>query len=151
MPPQLKRLIPLFVLFIGLFLIIRKLLIPDSFGQFGHYRGKALEEIASYEMKVANKKMCVECHSDVQEVIENDVHADLSCIICHGGGLAHVEDPTPDNIQKISSREYCGKCHALNPARPVDMVVQVDLATHNPDFEKCTDCHNPHQVWEYLQ
>jgi hypothetical protein len=100
---------------------------------------------------VASKAMCVECHSDVQEIIENDVHADLSCIICHGPGLEHVENPEAGNIQKISSREYCGKCHDMNPARPAELITQVDISTHNADFEKCTDCHNPHQVWEGLE
>lgn len=151
MPPQLKRLIPLFIVFIGLFLIVRQLLIPDSFGQYGHYRGDALLEIASQEMKVANKAMCVDCHYDVQEIIENDVHAELSCIICHGAGLDHVEYPETDNIEKVGGRELCGSCHGLNPARPIDMIFQVDLSTHNPEFENCTDCHHPHQVWEGIQ
>ncbi len=150
MPPQLKTLIPLFVVFIGLFLLVRHLLIPESFGEYGFYRGDALTDIASNEKRVASKAMCVECHWDVQEIIENDVHADLSCIICHGPGLTHVEDPEAGNIEKISGREYCGKCHETNPARPADVITQVDLATHNADFENCTDCHNPHQVWEGL-
>jgi hypothetical protein len=151
MPPQLKRLIPLFIIFIGLFLVIRHLLVPESFGQYGHYRGDALQEITAQEMKVASKAMCVECHWDVQEIIENDSHANLSCIICHGEGLAHIENPEASNIEKISGREFCGTCHGYNPARPMDVVFQVDLGTHNPDFENCSDCHHPHQVWEGLQ
>lgn len=151
MPPQIKRLLPLFIVFIGLFLLIRYLLVPDSFGQYGHYRGEALNEIAASEMRVASKAMCVDCHWDVQEVIDNDVHANLSCIICHGPGLAHVEDPSPDNIEKMSERELCGKCHQMNPARPMEVIFQVDLETHNPGFENCSDCHHPHQVWEGIQ
>ena len=41
MLPQLRVLIALFAAFIIVFLVVRKLLIPDSFGQFGHYRGDA--------------------------------------------------------------------------------------------------------------
>ena len=139
------------IAFTGLFLLIRHFLVPDSFGQYGHYRGDALTEIADTEKRVASKDLCIDCHWDVQEVIENDVHADLSCIICHGPGLAHTEDPNTENIEKISGREFCGKCHALNPARPLEVVNQVDLSEHNPEFENCTDCHHPHQVWEGIQ
>jgi len=34
MPPQIKRLLPLFVVFIGLFLLARHFLIPESFGKY---------------------------------------------------------------------------------------------------------------------
>ena len=151
MPPQLKRLIPIFIVFVGLFLLVRHFLIPESFGQYGHYRGDALTEIAALEMRVASKAMCVECHGDVQEVIENDVHAALSCIICHGEGLAHTLEPSAVKIEKLTGRALCLKCHQLNPARPVEVVFQVDPVTHNPEFENCSDCHHPHQVWEGLQ
>ena len=45
MPIQVKRLILIFALVIGGFILFRYLLLPESFYQFGHYRGKAIEEI----------------------------------------------------------------------------------------------------------
>ena len=151
MPPQLKRLIPLFVAFIGLFLIIRYLLIPDSFGQYGHYRGDSLIDNASKEVVFASREQCIECHEDVKEKLENDVHADLSCLTCHGPGLAHVDNPEADNIIKESGREFCGRCHHINAARPIDVVFQVDIKTHHTENDNCIECHNPHQVWEGLE
>ena len=38
MPPQLRRLIPMFAVFIALFLLVRHFLVPDSFGEYGFYR-----------------------------------------------------------------------------------------------------------------
>lgn len=151
MPAQLKRLIPLFIIFIGLFLTVRHLLIPDSFGQYGHYRGDALIDNASKAMIYSTKEACFECHDDIQEILENDVHAGLSCLTCHGPGLQHVENPAADNIGKESGREFCGRCHHLNAARPIDVVFQVDIKTHHTEEADCIDCHNPHQVWEGLQ
>lgn len=151
MPAQLKRLIPIFIVFIGLFLILRHFLVPDTFGQYGHYRGKALEDIASMEMIHASRETCVDCHDDIQAIIINDVHAGLSCVICHGPGLEHADDPTPENILKKGNRQFCGKCHGMNAARPLDVVSQVDLTEHNIETDDCIDCHNPHQVWEGIE
>jgi hypothetical protein len=92
----------------------------------------------------------VMCHDDVQAIIENDVHASLSCLICHGPGLAHTEDPTPDNIEKRGTREFCGTCHQINAARPMEVITQIDINEHNTELD-CIDCHNPHQVWEGIE
>jgi len=151
MPPQIKRLIPLFVIFIGLFLVIRHFLIPDSFGQFGHYRADALEEIAGKEMVFADPEDCKACHDDILEKISKSEHRGLSCLICHGPGLEHVNNPQTGNIVKPGSRNFCGKCHEYNITKPIDVIFQVDLSEHNPDFENCTDCHNPHNLWEGLE
>jgi len=151
MPPQLKRLIPLFLAFIGLFLIVRYLLIPDSFGQFGHYRGASLLDNESHDMVHASRAQCYECHEDIKDKLDNDVHADLSCLTCHGPGLSHVDNPEADNIIKESGRQFCGRCHHINAARPLDVVYQVDIKTHHIETDDCIECHNPHQVWEGLE
>jgi len=141
----------MFIVFIGLFLVIRHFLIPDTFGQFGHYRGDTLSEIASIEQIHASKEDCWECHSDIKEKIENDVHAELSCLICHGTGLEHVNNPEAENIRIEGGREFCGRCHQLNAARPDNIITQIDIKTHNAEADNCTDCHNPHEVWEGME
>ena len=151
MPTQLKRLIPMFIIFIGLFLIIRYFLIPDSFGQYGHYRGDALTDVASIELVHASKEDCYDCHDDIQMKIENDFHAELSCLICHGPGLEHVDNPEAANIQKNSGREFCGRCHHFNAARSTNVITQIDITTHNTEIENCIECHNPHEVWEGME
>lgn len=151
MPTQLKRLIPMFIVFIGLFLLLRHLLVPDSFGQYGHYRGDALIDISSTELIHASKEDCYDCHDDIQEKIESDAHAELSCLICHGPGLAHVDNPESGNILKNSGREFCGKCHQINAARSSDVIFQVDIATHHTEIDNCIECHNPHEVWEGME
>lgn len=150
MPPQLKRLIPNFIVFIGLFLLVRHLLIPDSFGKYGHYRADVLQEIESTPAVFADKEDCHACHSDIHEQILEDAHAEISCLACHGPGNLHVEDPLPGNIAKGNTREFCGRCHEKNAARPSYVVFQVDMETHNIEGD-CIDCHNPHQVWEGLE
>ena len=151
MPAQINRILLLFVAFIGLFLIVRHFLIPDSFGQYGHYRGESLNDISSRETVFADKEDCYACHDDILEKLENEMHAGLSCLICHGPGGAHVEDPQLGNINKESGREFCGRCHDINPARSTDVVFQVDILTHHTELTDCIECHNPHTLWEGLE
>ena len=151
MPAQLKRLIPLFIVFIAIFLIVRHLLIPETFGQYGHYRGNSLIDNEDKEIIHATKESCADCHDDVQERLANDSHAGLSCVICHGPGKAHVDDPFEHPVPKEKDRTFCGRCHFTNSARPADVVAQVNPEDHNPEFSECTDCHNPHEVWMNLE
>ncbi len=41
----------------------------------------------------------------------------------------------------------CLECHQKEAARRGDVIVQQDLATHNPGKD-CIECHNPHQPWK---
>ena len=146
MPPQLRVLLILFTAFVIAFLIVRRLLIPDSFGDLGHYRADALEEISNLEIAFAGKETCIACHDDINEIIQTDVHANISCEVCHGPGARHADSMEAADIQKNGTREACGLCHSTNPARPSNIITQIDLKEHNIDFN-CIDCHNPHQVW----
>jgi hypothetical protein len=148
MPPQLKTLIPLFLLFIGLFLVARHFLVPESFGQYGHYRGNSIKENAGRSVNYSGKIACVECHTDINDKLSSDKHAGLSCEVCHGPGAMHILNPDSAKLVKPTAREFCGNCHAKFPARPKNAIKQVDIKEHHIDKVNCTDCHNPHAVWE---
>lgn len=148
-PPQLKTLIPLFAILIILFLVVRSLLIPDSFGEQGHYRFNSIQENQDKELSYAGKAACAECHDDKAEELESDMHANISCETCHGPGLAHYDNPEPSNILKPDNRAHCGLCHNYNPTRK-GKIAQVDLNEHNVD-QKCIECHNPHLPWEIAE
>ncbi len=49
------------VAFVGL----RALVVPQSFGQYGHYRGAAIAEIAARPSAHAGHDVCEACHTDV--------------------------------------------------------------------------------------
>jgi nitrate/TMAO reductase-like tetraheme cytochrome c subunit len=145
-PPQLKRLAIAFSIFIAAFLIIRHFLVPDSFGQFGFYRGASLQEIAMTPMKYAGQKACFDCHQDIEDLKLQDVHSDIRCETCHGPGLKHSENGDTTLLQRPTSREFCGLCHSKNAGKQKSMIFQVDLKEHNVN-KRCIDCHNPHQPW----
>jgi len=147
MPPQIKRLLPLFVAFVGLFLLARYFLIPESFGKYGHYRALSLDENAAAKLNYAGRAYCAECHDDIEAAKNQDVHMDLSCEACHGPGQDHAEDPENAEVLKPSDREHCGLCHSRHPAKSQNVIVQVDLNEHYTG-KQCIECHNPHKPWD---
>ncbi len=149
MPVQLKRLIPLFVLFIAIFLVARHFLVPESFGKYGHYRANSIDEIGALPINYAGKSTCVECHDTEAEMLASDQHTGLSCEVCHGPNAKHADDyEFKDDLVKNGSREFCGRCHSINAARNPEVITQVDIKEHHPEKENCIDCHNPHAVTE---
>src|SRR5689334_461638 len=92
-PPQIFRLVLLTLGIVIIYLVARNLLTPPSFGQYGHFRGAALDEIAARAPVFAGKKACDECHSDVLQKLAKDKHKTLSCEACHGVSQEHAANP----------------------------------------------------------
>ena len=149
-PPQIPRLALAFAIFISLFLLLRHFLVPDTFGEYGHYRGASLVENAQPEIHYAGQKACLECHQDIEELKKQDVHSEIHCETCHGPGEKHVLSGEKVDILKPTGREFCGLCHAINAAKQISAVVQVDLNKHNVG-KNCLECHNPHQPWKTIR
>src|SRR5665647_561649 len=142
-PPQLKRLFLAFTIFISAFLIIRHFLVPETFGQYGFYRGASLEEIAQTPLKYAGQEACFNCHQDIEDLKQLDVHSEVRCETCHGPGQKHSENGDTTLLELPVSRESCGICHSTNAAKQKDAIFQVSLEEHNTQ-KKCIECHNPH-------
>lgn len=147
MPPQLKRILPLFAVFVALFLFVRYLLVPDSFGEKGHYRFNSLADNLDKELHYGGKDLCMDCHEEYIVSLQSDLHAGLSCETCHGPGLKHSQLEDAASIAIDRERASCGMCHSLNASRNAKVVIQVDLNEHNTE-KKCVECHNPHMPWE---
>ena len=147
MPAQIKRLLILTFVLVAAFLLFRSLMIPDTFGQYGHYRGASLDEIKALDVKYLGEAACLDCHEEYGDMKGEDLHAEISCESCHGPGWKHVEEPAPENIVVPSGREFCALCHEENAARSNRAVAQISLNEHNPD-NSCVECHNPHAPWQ---
>lgn len=144
MPSQLKRLLVLGAAIVTLFLLLKYLLTPASFGQYGHYRGNALDEIAKLPVKYAGSQTCVECHDSIVTMKSEGYHSDLQCEACHGPAYKHNKTPKKVKLFKPDSRDFCAKCHSMNKARPEKAITQQDIKEHHTE-KKCVKCHNPHQ------
>jgi hypothetical protein len=140
MPPQIFRLVLLTLGIVGSYLVARAFLTPPSFGQYGWYRGAALEELAARPPVYAGKQACDECHSDILRKLAGDAHKTLSCEACHGVSRAHAENPDVLPVKLTGS--HCIRCHEANPSRPA-WFKQIVVKDHYGS--KCAECHIPHQ------
>lgn len=144
MPLHLKRLLITGVVVVSLFLLLKHALTPDSFGQYGHYRGNSIAEIAALPVHFVGNNSCVSCHDTIVNMKNESLHSDLSCEGCHGAAYKHIENPKTEKLIKPNTREFCWKCHSINPARPEKAVTQKNIKDHHPE-DNCVKCHNPHQ------
>lgn len=142
MPQQVTRLIVVFALIGTAFVAGRIFLIPETFGELGHYRSAALDLAASHEKKYAGRQECALCHPDVEGLRAASNHKGVSCEVCHGPAANHVAGPM--DVKPVISRERdnCTLCHGYNPSRPTGFP-QVDPMTHNAPTA-CVACHSPH-------
>jgi hypothetical protein len=101
---HLFRFAGLFVLAFLIFLVVRHYVVPRSFGQYGHYRGAAMSEIAAHPAKFAGHETCETCHSDVADKKKTGKHAHVNCEACHDAifqRLPAVEQPNPGLYQRF--------------------------------------------------
>jgi len=144
MPLQVKRLLLAFAVFIGIMLVLKYLLTPESWREYGPYRGNALIEIADKEAKYVQMETCAMCHDSIAEIKTQGSHQSIQCEICHGPGYKHADDPENNNMELNHDRQFCLRCHTKNAASPKNIIKQIDAVEHN-EGEECITCHNPHQ------
>jgi uncharacterized CHY-type Zn-finger protein len=139
---HLFRLAGLFVLAFLVFLVVRQYVVPKSFGQYGHYRGAAIGEIAAHPVKYAGHDSCETCHADVLDVKKAGKHAHVNCEACHGPLAKHADDPASVTPVLPDTAVLCARCHTASAAKPkgFPQVVPEDHSTGLP----CQTCHKPH-------
>jgi hypothetical protein len=142
LPEQIRRLVFVVIILGILFIVVRQMLIPSDFGQYGHFRGSAVDDIIAQKIHFAGHEVCAECHDEISSAKSEGFHKNLSCEICHGPAANHVE--APDKITPPAPRErgYCPICHEYNPSRPTGFP-QIISVSHNPSAP-CISCHDPH-------
>jgi uncharacterized CHY-type Zn-finger protein len=116
---HLFRFAGLFVVAFLVFLLVRGQVVPKSFGEYGHYRGDAIRDIAARPIRFAGHQACETCHTDVQDVKQKGKHAGVNCEACHGPLAKHAADPsvTPATLD---TAVLCVRCHSASAARPMD-------------------------------
>jgi hypothetical protein len=139
---HLLRFAGFFVLAFVVFLVVRHFIVPKSFGEYGHYRGAAMGEIAAHPVHFAGHQACEACHTDVLDVKKNGKHAHVNCEACHGPLAKHADDPASVTPPKLDTAVLCVRCHSASAARPKGFP-QVVAAEHSNGLP-CETCHNPH-------
>ncbi|HWP36200.1 MAG TPA: cytochrome c3 family protein [Gemmatimonadales bacterium] len=142
LPQQVPRLALVFAVAVLGLIVARQILIPDTFGDRGHYRAAAVDSIMAREIKYAGHQECATCHSEIARERLGGNHRGVSCEVCHGPAASHVAAPLDVKPPAPRNRDFCPLCHAYNPSRPTGFP-QIDPVAHNPRTP-CITCHSPH-------
>jgi len=148
------RAVLLLVLAAVLFILVRHVLIPKTFGEYGHFRYASVAEYASQQPMHGAPDACLECHDEEAKARAAGKHATVSCEVCHAPLATHVvsdEKFAPMAVRRTT--QLCGWCHEKLVARPATMP-QVHMINHviEKDGEltetACLECHNAHNPSE---
>ncbi len=140
LPPQLVRLVLLTLAIVVGYFVARYYMTPESFGQYGFYRGASLTEHANRPLTFAGQESCRECHQEVLQQVAQFEHNTLGCETCHGPAVDHAMNPDASLI-KIDD-DSCLRCHRSDPSKP-PWLRQIPEDDHYG--EGCKECHTPHQ------
>jgi len=139
---HLFRVAGLFAAGVVAFLVLQAFMVPKGFGVYGHYRAGALDDNKAHPVVHAGRAACLDCHSDVGDVLGKGKHAAIGCEACHGPHAGHATDPSTAKAVRPDAHELCARCHQASVARPAGFP-QVEPAEH-AGAEACTSCHTPH-------
>jgi hypothetical protein len=133
---------------------LRALLIPDSFGRYGHYRADAIQDEMNREIRNGTNASCMACHPYIKEMHFSGVHKTVSCEFCHGPVADHIQyDKVIAKLPKKQGgeiRALCLRCHnQIIRARPKESIKMVSMPDHlqkkHVNLEhNCDQCHNVH-------
>jgi hypothetical protein len=139
---HLFRLAAVFAAGFLVLVLARGFLLPKSFGQYGHFRGDAMHEIAALPVNYAGHDTCESCHSDVFDIKKTGKHASVRCESCHGPQAKHADDPGTLKPERPNVATLCIRCHEANSAKPRKFP-QVVSEEHSGGVV-CNTCHTPH-------
>ena len=139
---HLVRVAVLLVLGIAAFLMIRRVVVPAEFGQYGHFRPGAMDDVRARPIKFAGREVCETCHSEQAGIKAKSKHVGVGCEACHGPLARHAEDPTSVVPKLPDTAILCARCHESNSAKPKSFP-QVVTAEHSAGLA-CNTCHKPH-------
>jgi hypothetical protein len=147
---HLWRIFLLIIIGIAVFLVGRILLVPKTFGAFGHYRGADVAEQMSLPVKHQGPASCEPCHTDEFNLWKSAAHHDIVCENCHAPVITHIKDDEKIADMEINrSTDFCLRCHQKLPARPVTFP-QINAPEHLAERKMalqdtvCLMCHGPH-------
>jgi hypothetical protein len=141
-PEQVQRLSIVVGALAGLTLLLRFVVIPQSYFSTEIHHAATIRREASKPLVFAGMASCQECHFDVVETKAAGYHKNLNCETCHGPASKHVENPEAVKPPAPRDRSFCPVCHAYDAARPTGFP-QINPVSHNPGVP-CFACHDPH-------
>ena len=147
------------------FMTLRHLVVPASFGQYGHFRGTALADAIVKKRTLITREDCTVCHDKMVRPLSAK-HARVHCADCHGQGGEHIAACTElkskaapgavitcnkNGLTSPNIRSVCLHCHAkvVGRAPKHPQIIEVDHIKENgprhpESLSVCLECHYAH-------
>ena len=136
----------------GVLLLVlgRSLFVPDTWGQFGEYRGSNVAEQMAVPVRHGDNFACAECHADESETLADSGHSSLACEACHAPMALHATDGAKIGDMPVrKDQKLCLDCHLHLDARPsghpqIHPKKHVEEQGGEPG-DSCWECHEAHE------
>jgi hypothetical protein len=130
----------------------RSLFVPETWGEFGPYRGGAVADHRNKPIRHGGNESCAMCHDAEPADHAAGAHASVQCELCHGPLALHADLEEGEVLAEMPvrrSRELCELCHRRLEARPTEFPqinVREHVAENGGDLtaDACFQCHDPH-------
>jgi len=135
-------------------LVARAFFLPDTMGQYGHYRGSDIADQRNVPIRNYTNDACFECHRPIRLIHKAGVHKTVSCEFCHGPYADHIKDgkligklPVKKGLE---IKELCLRCHnKVIKARPETSIKVIAMPQHLEEKHvqidhNCNQCHMVH-------
>ncbi len=142
-------------------MLIRPLVLPRSFGEYGHYRPGAVEDETNRPMRNMTNESCMDCHKNIKKIHRKGVHESVSCEVCHASYADHIQDgeyyaPMPV-VRGEDIKALCLRCHnKIIRARPPESIKMIALPEHLEEqnvgtHHVCNQCHHVHAPLKWVK
>jgi hypothetical protein len=128
----------------------RSLFLPESWAQFGSYRGANVAEQRDHPVRHGGNESCRACHEEESDTLAEAGHESLACESCHAPLAVHARgDETIGEMPVRRSSELCNRCHQALDARPAQFP-QINPKQHVEENGEqlsatvCFECHEAH-------
>lgn len=156
----IKLIIALIVVGVGGF-FAKEVFIPESMGQYGHYRGTDIEDQKNVAIRLQTNESCFQCHKPVRTIHKKGIHSTVSCEICHGPFGNHIKDDKKIGAMPVKRdaeiSQLCLRCHnKVIQARPRKSIKMIGMPEHLEQKQvktshTCDQCHMVHDPMMWIR
>ncbi|MBA3009234.1 MAG: hypothetical protein KKF12_17975 [Proteobacteria bacterium] len=140
--------------------LFKSLLLPDSFGLYGHFRADAITEAVEVPVRHGTNSSCFKCHPFEAKIHKAGLHSTISCEFCHGPYADHVAvDKKTGTLPVKTGKQIttlCLRCHNTQiMARSEEVIKTVAMPDHLRNQQvklthDCNQCHHVHAPLKYI-
>ena len=140
--------------------LLRPLVLPNEFGEHGHYRPGAVEDEKNRPARNMTNESCYACHKNIRKIHKKGVHESVSCEVCHGAYADHVQDGLVIGEMPVvrgdDIKPLCLRCHnEIIRARPPESIKMISLPEHLEQKKVrtdhiCNQCHHVHAPMKWV-